>query len=253
MTTGNQMSIRYILQIIVSGYRWTLGLIVFAVGAPVLILFTFFPPLWLRFRVATGFARIILIALGAKLKVEGEFPTDRTYIFMANHGSFADPFILAAVMQGTFTGVMAYESERYPIWGVLTRRFQAITIRRRDRASAIASIDIAEQRLQDGVSVIILPEGTRTLTGKMAPLKKGGFHMAVNTKAPIQILGIEGAFRFKRKTSRLLRPGPIIVRFGKVIPPERYLDQSMEQIMDTVHRELLLLSGEAAAGGGARS
>ncbi len=35
------------------------------------------------------------------------------------------------------------------------------------------------------------------------------------------------------------------MRFGKVIPPERYLDQSMEQIMDTVRRELLLLSGEA--------
>ncbi len=250
MTTG-KMSLRRIIQLFVSGYRWILGLIVFVIGAPLLILTTFFPPERFRFRVATWFARTILFALGAKLKIEGQFPTDRTYIFMANHASFADPFILAAVMQGIFTGVMAYESERYPLWGVITRRFQAITIRRRDRASAIASIAIAEQRLQDGVSVIILPEGTRTLTGKLVPLKKGGFHMAINTKAPIQILGIEGAFRFKRKTSRLLRPGPIIVRFGKVIPPERYLDQSMEQIMDTVRRELLLLSGEVPAGGGA--
>ncbi|MEE9464454.1 MAG: lysophospholipid acyltransferase family protein [Candidatus Neomarinimicrobiota bacterium] len=236
------------LQLLISGYRWILGLIVFSIGAPLLILTTFFPPVWLRFRVASWFARAILFTLGAKLKVEGQFPTDRTYIFMANHASFADPFILAAVMQGTFTGVMAYESERYPIWGALSRRFRAITIHRQDRASAIASIDIAEQRLQDGVTVIILPEGTRTLTGKLGPLKKGGFHMAINTKAPIQIVGIEGAFRFKRKTSRLLRPGPIIVRFGKVIPPERYLDQSMEQIMDTVRQELLMLSGEEPAG-----
>ncbi len=234
------------LQVIISIYRWTLGFAVFLVGAPLLIIVTFLPPQRLRFRAASWLARSILFALGARLKVEGRFPTDRTYIFMANHASFADVFILPAVMQGSYTGIMATESFRYPLWGALARRFRAIPIRRRDRASAIASIDVAEKLLRDGLSVLILPEGTRTISGRMGPLKKGGFHMALNTGAPIQIVGIEGAFKFKRKTSRLLWPGPITVRFGKVIPPERHKDMSLEEVMAEVRQELLVLSGEAA-------
>ena len=236
------------LQVIISIYRWTLGCIVFGLGAPLLIITTFLPPERLRFRAASWLSRSILFALGARLKLEGQLPTDRTYIFMANHASFADVFILPAVMQGSYTGIMATESFRYPLWGALARRFRAIPIRRKDRASAIASIGIAERLLNDGLSVLILPEGTRTITGRMGPLKKGGFHMALNTGAPIQVVGIEGAFRFKRKTSRLLRPGTITVRFGKVIPPERHKDMSLEEVMAEVREELLVLSGEVAVG-----
>ncbi len=234
------------LQIIISIYRWALGFTVFFLGAPLLIIITFLPPERLRFRAASWFARSILFALGVRLKIEGRFPTDRAHIFMANHASFADVFILPAVMQGSYTGIMATESFRYPLWGALARRFRVIPIRRKDRASAIASIDLAEGLLRDGLSVMILPEGTRTITGRMGPLKKGGFHMALNTGTPIQIVGIEGAFRFKRKTSRLLWPGTITVRFGMVIPPERHKDMSLEEVMAEVREELLLLSGEAA-------
>ncbi len=236
------------LQVIISIYRWTLGLVVFLLGASLLIIVTFLPPQRLRFRAASWLARSILFALGARLKVEGRFPTDQACIFMANHASFADVFILPAIMQGSYTGIMATESFRYPLWGALARRFRAIPIRRKDRASAIASIDVAEKLLRDGLSVLILPEGTRTITGRMGPLKKGGFHMALNAGAPIQIVGIEGAFQFKRKTSRLLWPGPIIVRFGRVIPPERHKDMSLEEVMEEVREELLVLSGEAAVG-----
>ena len=234
------------LQVIISTYRWILGYAVFFLGAPLLIIVTFLPPERLRYRAATWFSRSVLFALGARLKMEGRIPTDRAYIFMANHASFADVSILAAVMRRSFTGIMATESFRYPLWGALARRFRVISIRRQDRASAIASMGIAERLLQDGLSVVMLPEGTRTITGRMGPLKKGGFHMALNTGAPIQVIGIEGAYRFKRKTSVLLRPGPITVRFGKLIPPERHKNMSLEEVMEEVREELLVLSGEVA-------
>jgi 1-acyl-sn-glycerol-3-phosphate acyltransferase len=177
--------------------------------------------------------------------MEGVYPDDQPYIFMANHASFIDMFVLAAIMKGKFTGVMAEEQMKYFLWRMITQRFQAIPIRRRDRESALASIKIAEDRLQRGYQVGILPEGTRTLDGKMGPLKKGGFHMALNTGAPILPIGIEGAFRFKPKTTWILRPGPVTVRIGKPITADHYQKLSLEEAMEEVRQQLLVLTGEA--------
>lgn len=207
----------------------------------------FLPTNGRHYRGAGVFSRAVLWALGARLRVEGTFPTDRTYIFMANHASFVDPFIIAAVMKGKFTGVIAEEMTRYPLWGTLLRRLRVIPIRRRDRESALSSIKVAEDRLQAGYNVVILPEGTRTLDGKLGLLKKGGFHLAVNTGAPILVIGIEGAFRFKPKTSWRLRPGPIIVRIGTAIHAEDYRQMSMTEVMEEVRSQLKILSGETTS------
>ena len=229
-------------------YRWILGYLVYAVGATMLLIATFLPPEKLRYRAATYLCRALLWALGVRLRVVGSYPTDRAYIFMANHASFIDMFVLGAIMKGKFTGVMAEEQLKYPFWRLILNRFRVSPIRRRNRAAAMAAIAVAEDRLQRGFQVGILPEGTRTITGRLGPLKKGGFHMALNTGAPILVIGIEGAFRVKPKTTWLLRPGPVTVRIGEPIPAERYQRMSLEEAMAEVRRQLLVLSGEAAAG-----
>ncbi|MFB0515441.1 MAG: lysophospholipid acyltransferase family protein [Candidatus Neomarinimicrobiota bacterium] len=234
-------------QVIVSLYRWALGYLVYGLGGVIFLTATFLPWERPRYWVATRICRAILRALGVRLQVSGSYPTDRAYIFMANHASFIDMFILAAIMQGKFTGVMAEEQMNYPFWKTLVNRFQVIPIRRRDREAAIAAIKLAEDRLQRGYQVGILPEGTRTLTGKLGPLKKGGFHMALNTGAPILPIGIEGSFRFKSKTTWLLQPGPVIVRIGEAIPAERYRQMTLEQVMEEIRRQLLTLTGENSA------
>ncbi len=232
------------MAIVTSIYRWVLGFVVFAIGGFLFMILTSLPSDRLRYRGATILSRAMLWALGARLRVEGTFPTDQTYILMANHASFIDPFIIAAVMKGKCTGVMAEEMMRYPLWGALLRRLRVIPIRRRNRDSARSSITVAEERLQAGYNVAILPEGTRTLDGKLGQLKKGGFHLAVNTRAPILVIGIEGAFRFKPKMSWRLRPGPIIVRIGTAIPAEDYRRMSMAEVMEAVRSQLEVLSGE---------
>lgn len=211
------------------------------------MILTLLPSNGLHYQGARILSRAVLWVLGARLRVEGTFPTDRTYILMANHASFVDPFVIAAVMEGKCTGVMAEEMMRFPLWGILVRRLRVIPIRRRSRESALASIKVAEDRLQAGYNVVILPEGTRTLDGKLGPLKKGGFHLAINTGAPILVIGIEGAFRFKPKTSWRLRPGPIIVRIGTAIQAEDYRRMSMTEVMEAVRDQLEILSGEIAS------
>ncbi|MFC1480859.1 lysophospholipid acyltransferase family protein [Candidatus Neomarinimicrobiota bacterium] len=223
-------------------FRWIPGFLVFGLGAPLLVVITFLPPEIMRFKAATLFCRAIVWSLGGHIQVEGKFPTDRNYIFMANHGSMLDVFILVAALRGKFTAIIAHESLRYFLFGTLVKRYRVIPIKRKNLESALESIKIAEQRFADHYNVVILPEGTRTLTGELGPLKKGGFHMAINTKAPINVIRINGAFEMKPKTSWHLRPRPINVHFGKVIEPDRYDELGIEGVMDEVRSEFVRLA-----------
>ncbi len=219
---------------------------IFVIGGIFLLIATFVPPERIRYRIATYMSRVLLWGVGGRLQIEGVYPTDQAYIYMANHASFLDMFVLAAIMKDKFTGVIAEEATRYPFWNIITQRFRAIPIRRNDRDSAIASIQVAEDRLRRGIQVGIMPEGTRTLDGRLGPFKKGGFHMAFNTGAPILPIGIEGTLRLKPKTSLHLSPGPVIVRIGRPIPAEHYPCLTMEELIEQVRQQLLVLSGEVS-------
>ena len=232
---------------IITFYRWALGYLTLFIGGIIFLIITFLTPERPRCRVATFYCRAILRSIGVRLRVIGTYPTDQAYIFMANHASFIDQFVLGAIMKGKFTAVIAEKQAKYFFWGAILKRFRVVFIRRRDREAAMTAIKQAGERLKQGFQVGFMPEGTRTLDGKLGRLKKGGFHMALHTGAPILPIGIEGAFRFKPKTRLLLCPGPVIVRIGEPITAERYQQMTMEEVMEEVRRQLLVLSGEVLA------
>ena len=135
-----------------------------------------------------------MLSLGVRPKIVGSFPKSGTFIIMMNHSSFLDVFLFPLIPKGAYTGLTAVENFKYPVFSSLIRRLKAIPIDRKSTLVAIRSIEKAEAVLKEGVHIGILPEGTRTTTGKMRPLKKGGFHMALNTGTSIVPVGICGAF-----------------------------------------------------------
>ena len=106
------------------------------------------------------------------------------------------------------------------------------------------SIKKAEHVLKQGIHIAILPEGTRTLTGKIGVMKKGGFHLAMNTGASIIPVGIEGAFNLKPKTTWKLTKGTITARIGNPIPSNLYESLGLDGLLKKVEMELRRLSGE---------
>ncbi len=199
----------------------------------------------LLFPLAKVAARIVLFLLGVRLKVQGKFPPGGQYIVMANHSGFIDILLIPAVMRGKYTAVVAKYNYRYPVWAQLLKRFKVIPINRSDRQQAIDGIRKAEHIIKTRkYHVIILPEGGRTETGKMKPLKKGGFHMAINTGVPILPIGMEGAYDYKPMDRKTFKPGKVIVRIGEPIPVERYDSLGLEGLLRETEKRLKILSGE---------
>ncbi len=209
---------------IVSIILWPLALTVFVLGAFVYILLTFiFKPTQL-YPVANIVCRLMLLAGGQWLKVEGRRPdkNGQPYLYLFNHESLMDAFMLGGSVKHYITAVGAEYQFSYPIWGTLARRHGAIPIKRDKLTKAIYSLDKAEEAIRKGISFIISPEGTRTLSGQLGEFKKGPFHVALNTGVTIVPVALMGAYEAKKKTDWRLSPGILTIRFGEPITANQY-------------------------------
>ena len=229
---------------ILSLFLYVSGLLAFILIAAVLIIsgFIFLP---LFYKLVKFCVRFMMSALLVMPKIKGVFPSDGTYIIMMNHSSFLDVFIFPLIPRGAWTGVTAIENFKIPIFSTIIKRIQAIPIERKNRKAAFESIKQAENVLKQGIHIGILPEGTRTLDGKIKPLKKGGFHMAINTNTPIVPVGVSGAFDFKPKNRWWMRPGLVTVNIGDPISINDYTALGVDGLSTKVEKLLKNLSGEA--------
>lgn len=183
--------------------------------------------------------------MGIRLKVTGlrHLDRDRTYLIMANHQSLFDLFVVPAAIPLTYVAVEAAYHFSIPLWGSLVTRWGCIPIHRRNLEKAKESIEIARQRLRQGTSIIILPEGHRTLTGEMGAFKKGPFHLACQAGADILPFAISGLFDYNRKGSFHLNPKPVQVSIGPAIPYALCARMTPEQLRDHVREVIAGLAG----------
>ena len=160
---------------------------------------------------------------------------------MFNHESMFDHFMIVAATSHYLTGFAAEDQYSYPVYGAGLRRYKAIPIKREKLKDAIHSLDDAESVIKNGTSLLIAPEGTRTITGTMGPFKKGPFHLAKNKKATIIPVALKHAWRAKPKTDWRLRPGIITVRFGDPVLAIDYEKLTLQELSDHIRNQLTYL------------
>ena len=145
---------------------------------------------------------------------------NRAYIFMSNHVSQYDVLAaVAALEEFQLRWVAKKELTRIPVFGWAMKHTGHIVIDRSDPQQAIASLRAAGKRMEEGISVMIFPEGTRGVAGQpLLPFKKGGFMLALETGYPIVPLAIRGSGRILPRGSWTPRGGDIEVVVGPPIP-----------------------------------
>ena len=230
-----------ILRSLVSIFFYITAFFTFVIFGTIFVILGFFPNA-VMFAYIPIFCRILLLSLGVIIRIHGEFPKNGPYILMFNHGSFIDPFVYAAMIKGRFTAVIAAENYKIPIFSSILRKFRAIPIHRENRKKAVESIKYAERVIKnEGYHMAILPEGTRTIDGKLKQFKKGGFHMAINTKAPILPIGAVLPFKYKPKNRWYVRPCIIHIYIGEETNIKEYEDLGVSGLLIKVENQLRTL------------
>lgn len=233
-----------IIRSLISIFFYLTAFFTFIILGTIFIILGFLPNIIL-FAYIPLFCRILLLSLGVLIRVHGEFPKNGPYVLMFNHGSFIDPFVYASIIKGKFTGVIASENYKIPIFGMMLKKFKAIPIHRKNRPKAHESIKQAENIIKnDGYHMAILPEGTRTLDGNLKPFKKGGFHMAINTGTPILPIGAVLPYKYKPKNRWYLSPRIIDVYIGNATDIREYNELGVNGLLTKVENQIRALIGK---------
>ncbi|MCX7822357.1 MAG: 1-acyl-sn-glycerol-3-phosphate acyltransferase [Syntrophobacterales bacterium] len=161
-----------------------------------------------------------------------------TYVYMANHQSWFDIFALLAHVPGQFRWLAKEELYRIPILGQAMKLIGYIPIDRSNRAKAFESIAKAAERVREGVSIMVFPEGTRSIDGVLQPFKKGGFILAIHSKKPILPISISGSHKVMPKRSWMVHPGTITITFHPPIPTEAYTIDDRDKLIALVEEAI---------------
>ena len=141
------------------------------------------------------YSKVLYTAFRVRVVPSGfeQIDPQRPYVFMGNHTSIADPLAMAITIPQPFHCVFKKELARIPVFGWALLSLGQIMVDRENTEQARVSLAGAVSGLSGNNSVLIFPEGWVSHGGQLLPLKKGGFHLAIQTGLPIVPVRIEGA------------------------------------------------------------
>ncbi|HZS48782.1 MAG TPA: lysophospholipid acyltransferase family protein [Blastocatellia bacterium] len=186
---------------------------------------SWFTPPPVRFCIMLGFR-----AVGVRFEVKGAEHLDpkKSYMIVANHQSIMDIPALFNYLPGKLGFLGKKEVRNVPILGVGAEQMGMIFIDRKNREQARKGTEKIKERLRQGMSFIVFPEGTRSDDGRLLPFKKGAFHIAYDVGASVVPVTIKNAYQIMPKRGCRVFPGVIHVY---VHPPVDSTDyKSIEEL-----------------------
>jgi len=193
------------------------------------------------FPVARMWGRGLLLASGVRVRAtRAATAPPRRAVFMANHQSLYDIAAVLATVEVPVRFLAKRSLFRLPFfgWGLAAAGF--VPIDRLDRSRAKEAFKHALEALEEGMALVIFPEETRSLDGRLHEFRRGGFLMAIKAKAPIVPIGIRGTLQVRPKDRFSVDPVRVEVLYGDPIDASssgvRRLDGLVEQVESEVSR-----------------
>ncbi len=177
-------------------------------------------------------SRSIIRLLLVPITVTGQenIPKGQSYVFVSNHQSFLDVFAIYGWLPANFKWLMKKELRRVPFVGFACKVAGHIFVDRANPVAALHSIKEIEAELQNGVSTVIFPEGTRTKTGEMGRFKRGAFQVALDLHLPIIPISLTGCYEaMPRGTYYARTHSHIYMHIGKPIDLSDFIDPTTSQ------------------------
>ncbi len=173
---------------------------------------------------------------GTRLKIKGKEKIEkgRTYIIMSNHQSLVDVWALIGKLPLQLRWTIKSEVKKMPVFGYALERMGHIYVGRKKRKDVALTLEVPVQKIRDGASVVIFPEGTRGRDGRLQKFHKGGAIIAIQSGAAILPITINGSRFVLPKDTLALMPGKIEVIVGDSIDPGMFDEDRKDDLMAVV-------------------
>ena len=184
---------------------------------------------------------LILKTGGIRVRVEGlgRVNPHQTLIFCSNHPSAMDIPILFVHLPVQFRFVAKRELFRLPFLGWHLRRSGHIPVDRGRPREALKSFDQAAAKVQEGRSVVLFPEGSRSRTGELGPFKAGTFYLAIRAGVPVVPITLNGTRHVHKPDTLHVRSGQTEVIIHAPIPTAGLTVDDVDSLSARVREKIL--------------
>jgi 1-acyl-sn-glycerol-3-phosphate acyltransferase len=192
-------------------------------------------------RCASAWARAILRTTGVHVRVEGleHLEPHRSYVFAANHQSIYDIPIVFASIPAQLRIVAKASLGRIPFLGWHLRRAGHLLVDRKNPGPDI--VQKMRRLVGESSSLIVFPEGTRSVDGSVARFKKGPFLVAVDAGLPVVPVSISGSRHVMKKGRLMVCRGEVQLTIHEPVPtaglPRAEVMAFTERIRETVRAD----------------
>lgn len=183
---------------------------------------------WYGYGVIRGLARpLIRIVYESPAR-----PPRAAKIFVSNHVSSSDPFLMALLPEAVVQVVNTWPF-KLPVWGLFARCAGYLNIR---SMTPEAFREAAARLLAEGTSIVAFPEGTRSGDQPMGPFHGAMFRLALATRTPLVPICITGNARSPARGSVVLEPATVRVRCLPELAWEEFRDMTPFHLKNHVRR-----------------
>lgn len=186
-------------------------------------------------------ARPILWLMGAKVTVYGRenIPADCPVVYMGNHRGIMDCVLLYTCFKGLCGFVSKAEVKKVPILNLWMQNMHCLYVDRDDIRDGLKMILAGIEHLKNGISICIMPEGTRSKTDEVLPFKEGSMKLATKSGCPIIPVAITGSAALFDDHKPFFRSGKVTLTFGKPLEVKE-LSRDQQKNLGVHVREIIV-------------
>lgn len=184
----------------------------------------------------TRWANGLLWAAGCKVELVGteNLCLDQPVLYVSNHqGNFDIPILLGSIPGNK--GFVAKDSiEKMPMVNKWMKHINCVFMNRENIRQSAAAINEGIRNIKAGYSMVIFPEGTRSLDGQLLEFKPGALKLGTKPGAPIVPITIDGSIHMMPKGSYAIKPSTVRVVIHKPIMPEDYATKDTTELAEEI-------------------
>ena len=219
-------------------YKWLflipfILLMTFFFGIAAMVFSTLFNPRVGSFIGGVVWSRFNAFITPMFVRVEGRqnIRKETSYVVISNHASLYDIFLIYGWLGIDIKWVMKKELRKIPGVGFGSRKVGHIFLDRSNRIAAVESLNEAKRRLVSGTSVVMFPEGTRSVTGKIGTFKRGAFKLALDLGLPILPLTLVDTIKIMPTNTLNIMPGRVKMIIHEPIDIKKYTEETLPELI----------------------
>ena len=192
----------------------------------------------LVFKTARNWAKSLVNLSGTEIKIVGEenIPENDAVVFVSNHqGNFDIPILLGYINKPK-AFIAKIEMAKFPIVSTWMKYMNCVFMDRKDIRHSLRSINQGVEYIKKGYSMVVFPEGTRSIDGKLGDFKPGSLKLASKSGVPIVPVTVKGSNNIMSKNGFIIKPAIVNLIISAPVDPKAIKDST--KLTETI-REII--------------